>query len=141
MSNAARNQFGIQSEVLRNIDKHEKLPSHDLHVGQHVMYQDSVTEKWYPATIACLCQEKWSHNIKNSDGVFYWKNQAHFMPYTPNNKNAQSTQPMAQLDHKWPMVQLIAQPDHKKHLPVNSPTQVITSVPKRNTKTPFKLDL
>ena len=43
MSNAARNQLGIHPEVLRNIDKHEKLPTHDLHVGQHVMYQDSVT--------------------------------------------------------------------------------------------------
>ena len=29
--------------MLRNIDKHERLPMHDLHVGQHVMYQDSVT--------------------------------------------------------------------------------------------------
>ena len=29
MSNAARNQLGIQPEVLRNIDKHEKLPTHD----------------------------------------------------------------------------------------------------------------
>ena len=28
VSNAARNQHGIQPEVLRNIDKHEKLPTH-----------------------------------------------------------------------------------------------------------------
>ena len=41
MSNAARNKLGLQPEVLRNIDKHETLPRHDLHVGQHVMYQDS----------------------------------------------------------------------------------------------------
>ena len=44
ISNAARIQIGIQPEVLRNIDKHEKLPTHDSHVGQHVMYQDSVTK-------------------------------------------------------------------------------------------------
>ena len=44
MSNAARNQLGIQPEVLRNIDKHEKLPIHDLHIGQHVLYQDIVTK-------------------------------------------------------------------------------------------------
>ena len=44
MSNAARKQFGIQPEVIRNIDKHEVLPGHDLHVGQSVMYQDSVTK-------------------------------------------------------------------------------------------------
>ena len=43
MSNAARKQFGIQPEVLKNIDKHEVLPTHDLHVGQHVMYHDSVS--------------------------------------------------------------------------------------------------
>ena len=44
MSNAARNQHGIQTEVLKNIDKDKKLPTHDLHVGQHVMYQDSVSK-------------------------------------------------------------------------------------------------
>ena len=58
MSNAARNKVGIQQEVLRNIDKNEKLPTHDLHVVQHVMYQDSVTKQWYPSIITSLCQEK-----------------------------------------------------------------------------------
>ena len=43
MSNAAGKQLGIQLEVIRNIDKHEVLPAHDLHVGQSVMYPDSVT--------------------------------------------------------------------------------------------------
>ena len=33
MSNADRNQLGIQPEVLRNIDKYEMLPTNDLHVG------------------------------------------------------------------------------------------------------------
>ena len=44
MSNAARKQLGILHEVLRNIDKDEKLPTHDLHVGEHVTYQDSVSK-------------------------------------------------------------------------------------------------
>ena len=44
MSNAARNKLGLKPEVLRNIDKHEKLPTHDLHVGQHVMYQDTASK-------------------------------------------------------------------------------------------------
>ena len=44
MSHTARKQLGIQSEVLRNIDRHEVLPTHDLHVGQSVMFQDSVTK-------------------------------------------------------------------------------------------------
>ena len=43
MSNADRKQLGIKPEVMRNIYKHEVLPTHDLHVGQSVMYQDSVT--------------------------------------------------------------------------------------------------
>ena len=43
MSNAARKQFWMKPEVIRNIDKYEVLPTHDLHVEQSVMYQDSVT--------------------------------------------------------------------------------------------------
>ena len=38
------NSSEIQPEVLRNIDKHEVLPTHDLHVGQSVMYQNSETK-------------------------------------------------------------------------------------------------
>ena len=45
MSNAARNKLGLKPEALRNIDKLEKLPTHDLHVGQHVMYQDSTSKQ------------------------------------------------------------------------------------------------
>ena len=32
-------QLGIQPEVVRNIDKHAALPTHDLCVGQQVMYE------------------------------------------------------------------------------------------------------
>ena len=144
-SNAARNQLGIQPEVFRNIDKHEKLPTHDLHVGQNAMYQDSVTKPWHPAIITNLCKEKRSYKVKTSDGVFYQEIQAHLKPYTPQNKNTQSTQPvsqlMAQSHHKQPVIQLMAQPYCKKFLPVNNPTQVTTSRPKRDTNPPVKLDL
>ena len=44
MSNAARKQFGIKLELIRNIDKQEQLPTHYLHVGQHVMYQNSASK-------------------------------------------------------------------------------------------------
>ena len=44
MFNTARKQLGIYPEVLRNIDKHEVLLTHDIHVGQSIMYQDSVTK-------------------------------------------------------------------------------------------------
>ena len=63
MSNSARKQLRIQPEVLRNNDKHEVLPTHNLHVGQTVMYQDSVTKQWHPAFITSLCQEKRSYII------------------------------------------------------------------------------
>ena len=58
MSNAARNKLGIQPEVLRNIDKHDKMSTHNLHVGQHVMCQDSASKQWHPAIVTNLCQEK-----------------------------------------------------------------------------------
>ena len=37
MSNAVRKPHGIQPEVIGNIDKHEVLPTHDLHVGQSML--------------------------------------------------------------------------------------------------------
>ena len=55
LSNAARKQFGIQPEVVRKNDKHAVFPTHDLHVGQDVMYQDSTSKHWYPAVIQSLC--------------------------------------------------------------------------------------
>ena len=58
MSTAATKQLGIQTEVLRNIDNHEKLPTYDLHVCQHVMYQDSVSKQWHPAVINKLMSRK-----------------------------------------------------------------------------------
>ena len=40
MSNPARHPLGLQFEKLRTVYKNEHLPSHDLHIGQDVMYQD-----------------------------------------------------------------------------------------------------
>ena len=51
MSNAGRQQLGLQSEGLRKADKHEHLPTHDYHFGQDVMFQDVTSKQWYPATI------------------------------------------------------------------------------------------
>ena len=47
MSNAARQQLGLQPEKLRTLYKSEHLPSHDLHIGQDVMYQDDASKQWY----------------------------------------------------------------------------------------------
>ena len=41
MSNAARQQLGLDSELLRNKHKNEHLPLYDLHLGQDVMQQAS----------------------------------------------------------------------------------------------------
>ena len=81
MSNAARKQLGLDSEDLINICKHDHLPTHDLQVGQDVMFQDLTSKQWYPATIISLCQEPRNHNIKTSEGVNYRKTQAHLKPY------------------------------------------------------------
>ena len=92
MSNAARKQLGIQPEVIRNIGKHEVLPTHDLSLGQSVMYQDSVTMQWHLAVITSLCQEKRSYLVTTSDCVIYRKMQVHIKPYTPQNKKSQAVQ-------------------------------------------------
>ena len=90
MSNAARKQLGIQPEVIRNIDKHPVLPSHDLHIGQQVMYQGSTRKCWYPAVIDSLCPEPRSHKITTRDGNTYRKTQSHMKHFTLQNKNFQS---------------------------------------------------
>ena len=117
MSNAARKQLGIQPEVIRNTDKHEVLPTHDLHVGQSVMYQYSATKQRHPAVITSFFQEKRSYMITTSD-VVYRKMQAHLKLYTPQNKKSQAVQCVlllrAQSDHTWPVKQLMAQSDHRK---------------------------
>ena len=62
MSNAACRQLGIAAEQ-PTTNKNQHLPSHDLHIGQEVMYQDSVTKRWFLATIKALCPEPRSYQI------------------------------------------------------------------------------
>ena len=65
MSNAATQQLGLQPEKLRTVYKNEHLPSHDLHIGQDVMFQDVASKCWYPATITTLCAaQKLQYNYK-----------------------------------------------------------------------------
>ena len=90
MSNAATKQLGIQPEVIRDSDKHTVLPTHDIYVGQHVMFQDSTSKHWYPAVIESLCPEPRSYKITTRDGITYRKTQAHLKPFTPQIKNLQS---------------------------------------------------
>ena len=71
MSNAPRKQIGIQPEIIRTSDKHATLPTHDLNVGQHVMFQDSTSKCWYPAVIESLCPEPRSYKILTRDGICF----------------------------------------------------------------------
>ena len=107
MSHAARKQLGIQSEVIRNSNKHVALPTHDLHVGQHVMFQDSTSKHWYQAVIESLCPEPRSYKITTRDGITYRKTQSHLQPFPPQNKNLQSSQyvltTMAQSNYMQPV--------------------------------------
>ena len=69
LPNASRKQLGSQPEIVRNSDKHAELPTHHLHVGQHVMFQDSTTKCWYPAVIKiCVLNQEITR-----DGIVYRK--------------------------------------------------------------------
>ena len=77
MSSVTRIQQGLGSEQLRVSNKNEHLLIHTFHVGQSVMYLNSVNRRWYPATIISLCQEPQSYKIKTDDGTIYRKTQNH----------------------------------------------------------------
>ena len=129
MSNAASKQLGIQPEIIRNSDRHAVLPTHDLNVGQHVMYQDSSSKHLYPAVIDSLCSEPRSYKVITRGGIVYRKTQSHLKPFTLQNKISQSTKcvssPMAQSNHKLPV-----KTESKKRSQVNNQLQVQTSRPK-----------
>ena len=133
MSNTARKQLGIQPEIIRKSDKHAALPTNDLNVGEHVMYQDSTNKHWYHTVIDSLCSEPRSYKIITRDGIVYRKTQFHLVPSTPQNKMSQSSKCMSSLmtkyNHMWPV-----KTESKKKSQVNNQSQVQTSTAKRNTK-------
>ena len=61
------------------------MPSHDLHIGKVVMYQDATSKQWYPS----LCVQPTSYNTTTRDGVTYRKAQAHLKPYHPQSKKSE----------------------------------------------------
>ena len=87
LSSAARQQLCLQPEKLRTVYKNEHLPSHDLHNGQDVMYQDAMSKWWYPATMTSLCAQL--RSIITREGVTYRKTQAHLKPYQPQYKKTE----------------------------------------------------
>ena len=65
MSNAAHRQLGIAVEQT-TANKTQHLPLHNLHIGQEVMYHDSVTKRWFLATIEALCPEPRSYQVQTT---------------------------------------------------------------------------
>ena len=120
MSNAAPRQLGIAAEQT-TANKNQHLPLHDLHIGQEVMYQDSVTKRWFPATIKALCPEPRSYQIQTTEGVIYRRTQNHLKPY----KSHQKTQKGEQFNQNN----------------VNNSDNLQQSHPKRQIKIPVKLNL
>ena len=89
MSHAARQQLGLQPGKLRTVNKNEHLPSHNLHIGQDVMYQDATSKWWYHVTITSLSVQPRSYNITTREGVTYRKTQAHLKPYKSQSKKSE----------------------------------------------------
>ena len=61
-------------------------PTHDIPIGQNVMYMEPNDTRWYPATVISQLPEKRSYLIKMKDNVIYRKMQVHLKPYTPKKK-------------------------------------------------------
>ena len=91
MSNAACRQLGIAAKHI-TANKNQHLPLHDLHIGQEVMYQDSVTKRWFLATIKALCPEPRSYQILTMKGVIYRRTQNHLKPYKSYHKTQKGEQ-------------------------------------------------
>ena len=100
ISNTARKQLGIDCENMRTKYKNEQLPLHDLRIDQTVMYQDSTSKCWFPATITNLCKEPRHYIITANNDVQYRKTQAHLKPYQPQDKKLEDKH-LAQTTHIW----------------------------------------
>ena len=135
MSNAARKQLDLQSEMLRTVYKNEHFPSHDLHIGQDVMYHDATSKQQYPATITSLCAEPRSYNMTTRKGVSYRKTQDHLKSYQLQCKKAED-------EHSDNNMQTL-KANCKQFDTVKSKNNQVQSHsrPKRDIKPPVKLDL
>ena len=101
MSNAVRRQLGLSPQQLRVKTKNEHLPSHDLHIGRDVMYQDSMSKRWFPAVITSRCKEPRSYKIMTREGVMYRKTQVHLKPYRPQSKQDEDKHSVSKKCDMW----------------------------------------
>ena len=92
MSHAAKVKMGINhalrptTEILHVKDKLLSAPTHDIPIGQNVMYREPNDRRWYPTTVIQQLPKKRSYLIKTHDHVIYRKTQAHLKPYITRNK-------------------------------------------------------
>ena len=131
MSNAAHRQLGIAAEQM-TVNKNQHLPSHDLHIGQEIMCQDIATMRWFPTTIKALCPEPRSYQIETSKGVTYRRTQSHLKPYESHWKTPRREQSKQNISHKQ---------SNKSQTPVKNNDITKQSHPKKQIKTPVKLNL
>ena len=61
-------------------------PTHDIPIGQNVMYMEPNDKRWYLATVISQLPEQRSYHIKTNDNAVYRKMQVHLKPYTPKKK-------------------------------------------------------
>ena len=92
LSHAAKVQMGINhapqptAEILCVKDKLLSSPTHDIPIGQKVMYREPNDKRCYPATVIQQLPEKRSYLFRMKDNVVYRKMQVHLKPYTPEKK-------------------------------------------------------
>ena len=86
ISYVASHQLGLNLEQLRSKYKNEHLPAHNIHLNQHVMYQDWSTKQWHPATIISLCIEPRIYIITTKEGVQYRKHKLTWNHINPRTR-------------------------------------------------------
>ena len=92
LSHAAKVQMGINhapqptAEILRVKDKLLSSPTHNIPIGQIVMYREPNDKRWYPAIVIQQSPEKRSYLIRTKDNVVYRKIQVHLKPYILEKK-------------------------------------------------------
>ena len=93
--NAGKVKMGINhaprpnTEILCAKDKSLSAPTHDIPIGQNVMYREPSDKRWYPATVIQQLPEKRSYLIKTNDNLIYRNMQVHLKPYTPKREAPQ----------------------------------------------------
>ena len=67
----------LTAEILCVKDKSLSAPTHDIPIGQNVMYREPNDRRWYLAIVIQQLPEKRSYLIKTCDNVIYRKTQIH----------------------------------------------------------------